>query len=202
MNTDLVVTGGFTLAGALGAVGLTQHRTAKREHITRIEARRGEQRQVLSDVLIAGRLKILLYNPPTLMLLGRMDLAEMAKFTDTDSGKNMGSANKDLERGLTNARMLIGDPALAETLAELRVLNDAFSVEVVGRAMTGKKPGGEADARAAIQHIEKVRSAINRLEIQAVEILRVAVAVPDRPGRVRVFARKVSAAYRGIRSRK
>lgn len=169
------------LSGALGAIAailggwLAQRYAAREAHQARVETRRGEQRRVLSELLIAGRAKVDMYQL-LIPVMGRMSDRDLEEFTATDTGQKMGRVNDEVQRAIVQARLLIGDHVLAETLATIRRLNDSFSEEVMGAVLKRRAPGGtDEDLRPAFRHLGKMEDALNTIETQAMDLLQITV---------------------------
>lgn len=100
----------FALTGALGGVFISQRYTAREARRTRTDAWRTAQRQVFTDLLVAGRNKVRLYEFLVFAvhkMTGKSK--DLAEFADTDSGKELGRINADFERALMQASLLAGD---------------------------------------------------------------------------------------------
>lgn len=120
-----IVTGIFTLIAGLGGVWLTQRHVAREAHRGRVEARRDEQRQVVSELLIAGRDKVGRYEV-LLPAFSKFSTADMNEYIETDTGRELRQINTEMNRALVQASLLVGDSAIAVAIADVRVLDLQF----------------------------------------------------------------------------
>jgi hypothetical protein len=182
MLSDVIVTGAFTLAAALGGVALAQRHAAREAHLARAEARRGEQRRVLSELLVAGRDKVSRYQ---LMIpaLHKFTDRDATEWVNTDSAKELGRVNAEMSRAIVQASLLVGDSAILRAILQIRQLDIEFSDKAVGPAWD--KDLGLEGVLQGLRHVSALSRALTDLELAAGPLLRTPLTLPE-PWPVRV----------------
>lgn len=176
MVSDVIVTGAFTLVAALGGVALTQRHATREAHRARAEVRRGEQRRVLSELVIAGRQKVSIYQVilPAFHKFGDKDHTE---FVETDTGKELSRVNAEMARTLVQASLLVGDSPVLQAIGNIRMLDLQFPDKAVGPSMD-KKLGFEGVIQG-LRHVTALSGALTELELAAGPLLRIPLVLPE-----------------------
>lgn len=128
----VLLTGIITAAAALTGVWLTQ-RTNRRQRLEdRADARRLEQRDVLVELIDAVEHWTPLAEM-TSLLLGRVGAGnELTEYLNTDSGKNLLAATRELERVLVRCRLIITDDELRPLVLRIKAELDRRAEDVNG----------------------------------------------------------------------
>lgn len=182
--SSTVLTGAFTLAGALGGVGITQRYTARQSELGRLEARRALIRAEMvrlvpacMGMLDASRVEILAFTE-----LKGNDLLE---FVNSDSGKLAIERNQAIRESITSLSLLVADPALLLALAELERAILDYAEKANGPAFEYARKGGDRGEAVLLgfKHVRATRDALTRAQVEAATLLRAPVAVSERSGR-------------------
>lgn len=165
-----IITGVFTLAGALGGVWLAHTYAARLAREKRAEEGRNAQRRLVVDIIASAREKDRLLD--SAMVADRGNWSEEAR---AQVWRSYGAATARLEPLLVEALLSIGDTRLAEAIGRVQRSSPLFDAD---RALV--EPGSvSVDSAPRAEFHEAVRD----LQDVAAETFR--SAVPMRVGRKR-----------------
>jgi hypothetical protein len=167
---------------AFAGVWLSQHHTERMTPQSLVERNRADQLPLITDLLIAGRQKLDLYEL-LLPVLARFDDKDDIQFTETETGRRMGVVNAEMSRSLAKATLFVGDPQLLEGVDDLRRLEFDFAENVVGRMLeTRRNPADREPLLEGMRQIYVERHTLDRLEEVTVGLLRPRTVVAESPG--------------------
>lgn len=171
-----IITGIFTLLGGAGGAMLTYWQAKRLADEARTESRRDAQRQVVLDLVAAGRAKVEAYRTllPVFTKLKDRSTSEWIEFANSETTERIGQTNKELSRALIHSALLAGDERLVSAIDRVRERDRTFSEEVVGAAMEG-------DMRKGFAGLTELAKALYAVEDAARDLLRVPVATQKKP---------------------
>lgn len=135
----VVLTGVFTLAGALGGPWMAGKRQSDRDDAALRAREREELREILAEVITDARdfvdLEWLL-----IPMFAKFEATDAVEFADTDSGKKIAAIRARLTRSTTRARLIV-DPGsdLGGALSDFSVLHRHFTEQAHGPVMNTRK---------------------------------------------------------------
>jgi hypothetical protein len=182
----LLVTGGFTLLGSLGGVGLTQHFTVREARTNRAEQHKEQLRAQLST-LTHGCWSLIEASWQTIPAFAQFGKGDLLEFANSDTAKEFARRNEQIRTALAQLRCIAGNPELVTALGELERCLDDFPDQAHGPAFAAA--GGHREPlnvmSDALSHVRLTRTMLQGVIEAAGPLLQ--VEVPDK--RVRGYQR-------------
>lgn len=158
---------------AFGGILISDARQQRRERAARLEVRRGELRDALTEFLVAVEDLI---DSEWLMIpaIAKMSLDDMHEFVETDTGKGQALRGPKIKTALMRARLIVDDPELAGRMDQFKELFTDY-YEVTRNPIGPSKPQREREEGIfeAFKHLKVLRSSMTFIEKRAIELLRV-----------------------------
>ena len=180
----IALTGGFTLAAALGGAALSDRRSERREQVSRDAAARDELRAVLAEMLVDAR-NLIDIEWVLIPMFASFSNDDLLEFSTTDSGIDLRDRKARLQRSLTASRLLVSPrTALGRSLLKVGGLYDELTEKAHGPVTGNSKTSAEKKEGVieGFKHIVAFREAVTEAEVEAIrELARLGAGASDRP---------------------
>lgn len=183
-----LLTGGFTLAAALSTTIVSQRNAVRLAREAREEARRDSNRQVITELLLAGRDWIALLE---VLVPGyaKFESSDLIEFVKSDSATTHGENSRRFDRTLIDARLRIGHEGMGQLLSELAARKHNAPQEIVGPLMPSSPDRGMEVIGESLKKVWAISALLDDVEGLAAPLLK-------QPEEARVSGRRLRRLFR------
>lgn len=183
-----IATGVLTVIGTLGGVYLTQRHAAQIAREDRLESRRTLIRSELATLLVEVRA---LVSQAWLLipLMAKAQFDDIAKITETDTGREMGRRNTAIQRSIATLTVVVRDPQIPRPLADLEQCIEQWPDKATGPALEANPSNCLPAIEAGFKHVGRTKRAMDSVIVAAAPLVQVSLS-EDHPHTYRLRWRR------------